>query len=100
MQNKSIFIVSAFTLLFILIFSAYLPSIQGGFYHDDLPNLVANSDVQIKTLSVESLATAATSSESGKLKRPISMLSFALNYYFFEMNQYHLKLQIYLYILS
>ncbi len=61
----------------------YYNSLSGGFYHDDLPNLVANPEVKITDLNLTSIEQAATSSESGKLKRPISMLSFAMNYYFF-----------------
>ena len=67
----------------VLTFIIYLPSIHGDFIHDDRPNLVFNDRVQIDTLTIDSLKNAATSSSAGTLLRPISMGSFALNYYFF-----------------
>lgn len=76
----------------ILTVAVYFPSLSGGFIHDDHPNLVFNSKVQIETLDIESLITAATSSNAGTLKRPISMGSFALNYYFFGSDPFSFKL--------
>ena len=78
--------------LLILTASIYYPSLFGGFYHDDRPNLVFNKDVQIDILSIESIQKAATSSSAGTLLRPISMASFALNYYFFGDDPFSFKL--------
>lgn len=61
---------------------AYLPGLSGGFLFDDYPNLVRNKAVQIDTLDADSL-TAASLSFAGMLRRPMSMASFALNYYYF-----------------
>ena len=60
----------------------YLPGISGPYIFDDYPNLLANSYVQIKSLDAESLYQAAYSLAAGPLQRPVSMLSFAVNYYF------------------
>ncbi len=60
----------------------FLPGKSGPLIFDDASNLLGNSYVQIVSLDPESLYRASTSLESGPLKRPISMLSFALNYYF------------------
>lgn len=67
-----------------LILSAlvYLPGISGPYTFDDYPNLLNNSYVQIKSLDIDSLYHAAYSLAAGPLKRPVSMLSFALNHYF------------------
>lgn len=68
----------------VLICSAlvYLPGKSGPYIFDDYTNLLYNSYLKIHTLDLQELYHAAFSLESGPLKRPISMLSFALNYYF------------------
>ncbi|KPK11557.1 MAG: hypothetical protein AMJ68_05460 [Acidithiobacillales bacterium SG8_45] len=63
-------------------FLAYWPGIGGPFVFDDFANIVDNSFLRLPDLTFGSLANAATSTESGPLKRPIPMVSFALNYYF------------------
>lgn len=71
-------------LSFVLICCAlvYLPGKSGPYIFDDYTNLLYNSYIKIHTLDLQGLYHAAFSLESGPLKRPISMLSFALNYYF------------------
>lgn len=74
-------------LLFLLllvsaIFLIYAPGIHGPFIFDDLPNILHNSLLRIQTLDYSSLTSSATSGSAGPLKRPVAMLSFALNYYF------------------
>ncbi len=85
---KIILLLFAFSLLTTLV---YYPSLSGGFIHDDQPNLVSNDAVKIETLSLESIKNASISSSAGKLKRPISMGSFALNYYFFGEDPFSFK---------
>ena len=63
-------------------FLAYWPGISGPFVFDDFANIVDNSFLRLPDLTIGSLVNAATSTESGPLKRPIPMVSFALNYYF------------------
>ncbi len=63
----------------------YLPGVFGSFVHDDFPNIVNNSKLHIDNLDANSLASAAHSVKSGPLMRPVSMLSFALNYYAFGL---------------
>lgn len=60
----------------------YLPGLSGGYVFDDYPNLVRNKAVQIESLDLDSLS-GASFSFAGLLRRPMSMASFALNYYFF-----------------
>lgn len=71
---------------------AYWPGHSGGFIFDDMPNIVENPDVHVQVLDPNSLYSAALSSESGILRRPISMLSFALNHYFAGLNAAPYKL--------
>ena len=60
---------------------AYLPGLTGGFAFDDYPNILHNSAITDGDMSLGSLAQVAWSGAAGPLKRPIAMLSFALNYH-------------------
>jgi tetratricopeptide (TPR) repeat protein len=60
----------------------YLPGIAGPWVFDDHSNILQNSYLRIQSLDWSSLRHAAFSLESGPLQRPVSMVSFALNYYF------------------
>ncbi len=60
----------------------YLPGLAGPFLFDDGPNLLYNPFIHLESLNGSALKDAALSNESGILRRPISSLSFALNYYF------------------
>lgn len=59
----------------------YLPGVSGPFIFDDMQNIVNNHFVHISNLNLDDLYTAAFSTATGPLKRPVAMLSFALNYY-------------------
>lgn len=61
---------------------AYAPGLSGDYLFDDFPNIVDNKHIQITTLDLASLQSAAFSM-GVFLDRPISMISFALNHYFF-----------------
>lgn len=67
-------ILAVFTVL------AFSPGIGGGFLFDDYPNIVDNPLVQPASVTYSSLVAAAMSSPSSDLKRPLSSLSFALDY--------------------
>ena len=69
----------------------YLPGLSGGFAHDDYPNIINNSTVHINNLDSEPLISASFSSKSGVLRRPVSMLSFALNHYFTKLDPFYFK---------
>ena len=62
---------------------AYLPGLAGGFALDDYTNIVDNAAVHVTSLSLTELSRAAFSFQAGPTMRPLSMLSFALNSYFF-----------------
>ncbi|MDE2089973.1 MAG: hypothetical protein KGJ12_08135, partial [Gammaproteobacteria bacterium] len=70
----------------------YYPGLHGGYVFDDFPNLVDNPQVQIHALNAASLKGAIFSSHAGILHRPLSMMSFALNYYFFGQQPFSFKL--------
>lgn len=68
----------ALTLLCVFI---YAKGLHGDFEFDDAQNISNNSKLDIQKLDWQSIRQAALSGDAGVLKRPISMLSFALNAY-------------------
>ncbi len=58
----------------------YLPGLSGPLFFDDKPALTANPLVQIQGGVFDEWRVAALSSDSGPLRRPIAMLSFAANH--------------------
>lgn len=79
-------------LLFFIPLAIYWPGLHGDFFLDDYPHIVHNQAIQINRLDYESLWTAANSTHSGPLGRPLALASFALNYYFTGLNPYYFKL--------
>ena len=59
---------------------AYLPGISGPLLFDDKPALTGNELAKIDGMSFDAWRTAAFSSNSGMLRRPISMMSFAADH--------------------
>lgn len=60
----------------------FLPGIAGPYVFDDYPNLLNNDFLHLPSLDLAALYHAAWSLDSGPLRRPVAMLSFALNAYF------------------
>ena len=77
--RQLLFIFLAFTLAFM----AYKPGLTGDFALDDYTNIVQNTALHVQNLSWDELSRAAFSFQAGPTMRPVSMLSFALNTYFF-----------------
>lgn len=71
--------------------SAYSYGLVGGFLFDDYPNIVQNDLLRAIT-GTHDWFVAALSSNSGILRRPVSMLSFALNIYYFGMSPLAFKI--------
>ena len=71
---------------------AYTPGLSGGFMFDDITNIVMNPFLALNHLGVHEMLRAAFSVRSGPLYRPISMLSFTLNLYFFGPHPFSFKL--------
>ncbi|XRD81845.1 hypothetical protein ISN76_15740 [Dyella halodurans] len=70
----------------------YWPGLHGGWLFDDYPNIVDNRGVQPDHASVSSLISAALSSPSSELKRPIASLSFAANFLLSGLDPFWMKL--------
>lgn len=60
----------------------YLPGLHGPFVFDDWSNFAADKSIQIQTLDVDSLRNAASGGTESILVRPLSRISFAMNYLF------------------
>lgn len=74
-----------FIAISLLAIAAYLSGLFGGFEFDDFWNIVENPSLRNLDGSFHSWLTTALSSNSGTLRRPLSMLSFALNSYAFGL---------------
>lgn len=72
--------------------ACYFPGLTSHFIFDDGVNIINNPHLRIEDLSLSSLWQAAISSNAGPLKRPISMVSFALDYYVAGMDAHHFKM--------
>lgn len=81
-----------FLLVLVLAFLCYLPGLHGPFLFDDTINIVENSALKINSFDLAALKVAAFSMGDGLSARPISMASFALNYYFAGAEPYSFKL--------
>lgn len=83
-------------IVFILILGAtyliYYPGLWGDYVFDDSANILENKKLAITSLDWNSLSVAFWSGGAGPLGRPISMLSFALNYYFTGFEPFYFKL--------
>jgi hypothetical protein len=74
-----------------LTIACYQPGLMGHFIGDDGPNILLNPFLKIDRLDISTLWQAASSGGASPLNRPISMASFAVNYYFFGMEPYYFK---------
>ena len=87
-------VVFAIVVFAILIFSIYGNTFDCSWHFDDEPNITDNPNIHLKELSWKSIKRALFSgrADPSALYRPVSCLSFALNYYFGELDVfgYHL----------
>lgn len=88
--KQSLFFLIAILLLTIFI---YIPGLSGDYVFDDSANILENQKLVLEHLTFEQLSRAWHSGDAGPLGRPISMLTFALNYYFIgSFEPYYFKL--------
>ena len=72
----------SFSLLFSLVLLIYSNTFQSAWHLDDYQNIVINSRVQIEDLSPQTLYQAIRPPVYNRIWRPVSFLTFALNWYF------------------
>jgi len=78
--------------LCLLLAAIYWPGLGGGFFFDDSANILEPAEIQLQSISIESLRSLWESGRAGPLGRPVSLLSFAANYYFSGFNPFYFKL--------
>jgi hypothetical protein len=88
-RNKNCFLL---LLALCLCVWSYYPGLSGLFVFDDFGSVYKNDLLKIEHFSVEELWQASLSHSSGPLKRPISMISFAVNHVLTGMNPWWMKL--------
>lgn len=71
---------------------AISPGLRGGFFFDDVSNIVKNNSIQIEELTLDSLNQSLDGPKAGPLGRPVSVLSFALTHFFFGLDPFSFKL--------
>lgn len=75
-----------------IVVAIYWPGLYGGFFFDDSPNILLIEGVRLTELSRDAIHLALTSGTTGVLGRPISQLSFAINYFFSGYDPFAFKL--------
>ncbi len=91
LSNSRLLLGLAWLVLGALILATYEPGLRGDYVFDDLSNIVNNSHLHLKSLEWSDIRSAAGSGDAGPLGRPLSVLSFALNYYFTGLNPFFFK---------
>ncbi len=81
----------ALALLLLFVALLYWPGLSGGFFFDDGVSITQNPKIRISAWSLESLSQAWSSGSAGPTGRPLSQLSFALNYTFGGLSPYGYK---------
>jgi hypothetical protein len=79
-------------LLLVVVIAIYWPGLGGGYTFDDFPNIVDNPALHVETLRARDWIAAAFSSPASDLQRPLAMLTFAINHYFFALDAWWMKL--------
>ena len=82
---------SLFTIAFLLTVCLYVPALGGFFVFDDYHVIANNTFLSIEHISYDNLLAAAVSGDTGPLKRPVAMLSFAINHVFTGMDTWWMK---------
>ena len=72
-----------FTALLIILFLSYNNSFEASWHFDDYGNIVENASIQIKQITWDNFKKLSYGiMNEGRISRPFSYFSFALNYYF------------------
>lgn len=70
----------------------YWSGLHGGFFFDDRVSILYAQGIRMDSLSLTALRDALFSAQAGPLGRPLTQLSFALNYYFVGLEPFVFKL--------
>lgn len=86
------YVFPSFLLAMLLAGVIYFPGLSGGFIFDDIGNIVQNTRLQVDTLTLEGVRQAAFSGIASRIGRPLSQLSFWINYYSTGLDPFYFKL--------
>ena len=75
-----------------VVWLVYWPGLDGGFAFDDLPNIVDNVQLHVRSTNWHDWLGAIFSSPASTLQRPLAMLTFAVNHYFTGLDPRPMKL--------
>jgi hypothetical protein len=89
--QKNLLTIVLWALITTTAFAVFFPALHGGFYFDDIPNIVENNAIHIDNLSIGSLKASLSGTSAGPLGRPVSTLSFAITHYFFGSDPFAFK---------
>lgn len=78
--------------MLLVVWFAYEPSFSGSFFFDDEANIRQNRHLQVGEGGPLALWEATMSGDSGPLKRPVAMLTFALNIYAAGLDPHAMRL--------
>lgn len=78
-------------LVLVLTWLAYAPGLHGGFIFDDIANLVHDNNWRLTEWTRAQVARALSYGISSPSGRPLALLSFAANHYWFGPDPYWLK---------
>lgn len=73
-------------------FGLYFPGLFGNFIFDDYPNIVTNTNAHLNNLSWQSIYSTLNSGVASSLLRPLSMLSFGINYFYSGLDPFAFKI--------
>lgn len=81
-----------FISLFIMLLAVYSNSFQGEWHFDDFPNILENSNIKVKSLSLSEIKTSMSGVHGKRILRPLAYFTFAVNYRFggLDVFGYHL----------
>ena len=78
--------------LLLLVLTVYWPGLSGAFFFDDSFNILQSPAIKVSEFTVDSFLNLWASGIAGPLGRPVSLLTFAANYYYAGFDPYWFKL--------
>lgn len=70
----------------------FWPGLSGDFIFDDYQSIVENGDIQVSQISASELLKAARAYQGGPFGRPLTTISFAVNYRLTGLDPFYFKL--------
>ena len=93
-NQQTLWILSGFVLICLIVGITYSNAFKAVWIYDDFPTIVNNENIRMENLTGQEIRKSFNgrrNSDKNKFSRPLSYLTFALNYYFngYEIFGYH-----------